>query len=146
MISHRPTLIAAALLSVMGQPASASFDSLAATSSAWGKDVAARWTIAQGPSSNARLATPVDPDNQGGAPFAPPSPSPSPVPQFRVSNVASNDVLNIRSGPDANSAIVRTIPPYGRGILIKGSCVGQWCPIDYQGSQGWVNRRYLTSD
>jgi N-acetylmuramoyl-L-alanine amidase len=65
---------------------------------------------------------------------------------YRVVNVAPNDVLNIRSGPDANLSIVSTIPPNARGVRIVGACTGQWCQIDYRGARGWVNRRFLASD
>jgi hypothetical protein len=134
-------------------PATASVEAPAATSRNRLESLRAMWMIAQGP--------PVDPNTQGGAPFAPPPASalpappvppppvhssPPAIPQYRVAGVASNDVLNIRSRPDAGSAIVSTIPPYGSGIRMTGSCAGQWCPIDYRGSQGWVNRRYLTSE
>jgi uncharacterized protein YraI len=65
---------------------------------------------------------------------------------YKVSGVAANDVLNIRSGPDANSGIVSSIPPDGRGVRIVGGCSGQWCPIDYLNARGWVNRRFLVSE
>lgn len=150
MTCHQFTLIAAIVLSVIVRPASASVETLAATIPTRPEGVDASWAIAQGPrvdpdnpgGPSAGPATPVDPDKQGGAPFAPPSP----IAQYRVTNVTSNDVLNIRSAPDANASIVRTIPPYGSGIRMTGNCAGQWCPIDYQGSKGWVNRRYLTSE
>jgi N-acetylmuramoyl-L-alanine amidase len=65
---------------------------------------------------------------------------------YRVTDVAADDVLNIRAGPDADLAIVGSIPPNGRGVRIVGACSGQWCRIDYQGATGWVNRRYLVSE
>src|SRR4029077_17743459 len=65
---------------------------------------------------------------------------------YRVVNVASNDVLNIRSGPNADLAIVGTIPPDGHGVRIVGACTGQWCPIDFHGTRGWVNKQYLAND
>jgi N-acetylmuramoyl-L-alanine amidase len=65
---------------------------------------------------------------------------------YRVTNVAANDVLNIRSGPDSNLAVVGTIPPDGRGVRIVGNCAGQWCQINYNGASGWVNRHYLTNE
>jgi SH3-like domain-containing protein len=107
---------------------------------------------------------PVDPDSQGGARLrpepgastptgdrieraAPPlSPPASPVPGYRVIGVDANDVLNIRSGPDANSAIVGTIPPNGTNVRMIGSCAGPWCQIEYRGTQGWANRRFLTGE
>jgi N-acetylmuramoyl-L-alanine amidase len=65
---------------------------------------------------------------------------------YRVTDVAADDVLNIRSGPDANLAIVGTIPANGHGVRIVGACSGQWCRIDYHGATGWVNRHYLASE
>jgi uncharacterized protein YraI len=65
---------------------------------------------------------------------------------YRIVNVASNDVLNIRSGPNADLAIVGTIPPDGHGVRIVGACAGQWCPIDFHGTRGWVNKQYLADD
>jgi N-acetylmuramoyl-L-alanine amidase len=65
---------------------------------------------------------------------------------YRVTKVAADDVLNIRAGPDANLAIVGSIPPNGRGVRIVGACSGQWCRVDYRGATGWVNRNYLTSE
>jgi N-acetylmuramoyl-L-alanine amidase len=65
---------------------------------------------------------------------------------YKVSGVAANDVLNIRSGPDANSAIVGTIPPNGREVRMIGNCAGSWCRIEYRGTQGWANRRFLVDE
>jgi uncharacterized protein YraI len=65
---------------------------------------------------------------------------------YRVVNVASNDVLNIRSGPNADLAIVGSIPPDSRGVRVVGACTGQWCPIDFHGIRGWVNKQYLAGD
>jgi N-acetylmuramoyl-L-alanine amidase len=69
-----------------------------------------------------------------------------PVPTYKVFGVASNDVLKIRSGPDAATDIVKAIPFDGRGIRMVGSCSGQWCPVEYLNAKGWVNRRHLASE
>jgi N-acetylmuramoyl-L-alanine amidase len=65
---------------------------------------------------------------------------------FRVVGVESNDVLNIRSGPDAATGIVDVIPPNGKGIRVVGGCTGHWCPVQYLNSKGWVNRHYLANE
>lgn len=65
---------------------------------------------------------------------------------YRVIGVAANDVLNIRSAPNAESSIVQTIPPNGRGVHLVGDCTGQWCQVDYRGARGWVNRTFLTPE
>jgi SH3-like domain-containing protein len=64
---------------------------------------------------------------------------------YKVVHVASDDVLNIRSGPSAGHPIVGTIPPYGRGVRIVGSC-NEWCPVRYNGASGWANGRYLAPE
>lgn len=64
-------------------------------------------------------------------------------PAFRcVVGVASNDVLNVRSGPSASYAIV--------GRLTNHTCFveviakrGRWFKIAKDGTTGWVNNRYL---
>jgi len=69
-----------------------------------------------------------------------------PVPTYKVVGIASNDVLNIRSGPDAATGIVEAIPANGKGIRMAGGCAGQWCPIEYLKAKGWVKRRYLANE
>src|SRR5262245_44594868 len=61
---------------------------------------------------------------------------------YRVVGVASDDVLNIRSGPSAGYRVVAEIPPSGRGLRLSGPCRG-WCPVSYTGAIGWVHARYL---
>ena len=69
---------------------------------------------------------------------------------YRVVNVASNDVLNVRSADGADSPIVGTIQANGTGIRLTGASVqaggGVWVPIQYQGISGWVNSKYLEPD
>jgi uncharacterized protein YraI len=67
-------------------------------------------------------------------------------PTYRVISVANDDVLNVRSGPNADLSIVGAIPPNGHGVRIVGACTGQWCPIDFHGTRGWVNKQYLAGD
>jgi hypothetical protein len=64
-------------------------------------------------------------------------------PMFKVANVRSDDVLNVRSGPSADFGIVSALPPGSRGIAITGPCRSQWCPVRHQASSGWVNSIYL---
>ncbi|HEX9470195.1 MAG TPA: N-acetylmuramoyl-L-alanine amidase [Bradyrhizobium sp.] len=72
--------------------------------------------------------------------------NPNEPPTYRVVKVAPPDVLNIRSGPDADLSIVGTIPPDGRGVRIVGACSGQWCEVDYRGARGWVSRQFLDTE
>lgn len=62
---------------------------------------------------------------------------------YRVRNVPSWDRLNVRSGSGAGNTIVGSIPATGSGIKCKGPCRGNWCRIDWRGTVGWVNMRYL---
>ena len=64
------------------------------------------------------------------------------APTYRVVNVERGDVLNVRSGPSGAHSVVGTVPPGGPGIRVTGPC-RDWCPIEYKGVAGWVNRRFL---
>ena len=66
--------------------------------------------------------------------------------QFHVVNVASPDVLNIRSGPSASQPIVGTAPPDAQGLEGIGRCARGWCPIRYGTIEGWVNARFIARD
>jgi len=82
---------------------------------------------------------------------------------FRVVGVASNDVLNIRSEPNASAPKIGSIPPGADGVRNLG-CEGgmsfaewevatpaereaaahnRWCRIVYGGVEGWVAGRFL---
>jgi uncharacterized protein YraI len=65
------------------------------------------------------------------------------VSTYSVFDVASDDVLNIRSGPSANDSVIGTIPLNGRDVRAVGVCAQSWCPIDYNGVRGWINGRFL---
>jgi hypothetical protein len=77
-------------------------------------------------------------------------PLPEEMSLYRVVNVASNDVLNVRSAAGADNRIVGTIPANGTGIRITGASVqaggGVWVPIQYQEISGWVNSKYLEAE
>lgn len=82
---------------------------------------------------------------------------------FRVTGVAADDVLNIRSRDSASSDKIGSIPHDGDGIQNLG-CTGglsyaewseateaeraaaarnRWCRISYDGIEGWVAGRFL---
>ena len=65
---------------------------------------------------------------------------------FRVVNVASDDVLNIRNGPSPTTDIVARLPPRATGIMKLGGCSGEWCPIRHGDRAGWVNRYFIAPD
>lgn len=74
---------------------------------------------------------------------------------LRVVNVASWDVLNMRSAPSANSAIVDRLKPNGHGIIaLRGRCEplsrpwgSRWCPVQHfagdRTTQGFVKARFI---
>ena len=67
--------------------------------------------------------------------------------QFAVVNVASDDVLNVRTRPGVVHPIVGTIPYYGLDVEVHAG--GQkvtgswWVPVEYESVVGWVNSNYL---
>jgi hypothetical protein len=67
-------------------------------------------------------------------------------PVFRVVNVPSDDVLNVRSGPSADFDVVGGLPPGSRGIAITSACRSAWCPVQHRSTSGWVNRAYLAPE
>lgn len=62
---------------------------------------------------------------------------------YRVRRVESWDHLNVRSGPSSRTRRVGAIPYNGRGVKCLGPCRGSWCKIDWFGTVGYVNMRFL---
>lgn len=77
----------------------------------------------------------------------PPSPTLPPGPLYAVVGVEANDVLNVRKGAGVSYSITGTIPSNGINIAItgKGKKIGDynWVPVQYQETQGWVNKHFL---
>lgn len=75
---------------------------------------------------------------------------PNPLFSYRVVDVANDDVLNIRSGPNADEPFVGDILSNGTDINITGLSVKQgadwWVPITYANNNGWVNGRFLEAE
>jgi len=67
-------------------------------------------------------------------------------PLFKVANVRSDDVLNIRSGPSADFDVVGELPPDTRGIAVTSACRAKWCPVQHHAASGWVNSIYLVPE
>ena len=67
-------------------------------------------------------------------------------PLFRVANVRSDDVLNVRSGPSADFDVVGELPPGSRGIAVTSACRSKWCPVQHHATSGWVNSAYLAPE
>ncbi|MDX2287583.1 MAG: SH3 domain-containing protein [Hyphomicrobiaceae bacterium] len=77
------------------------------------------------------------------APTGPAASASRPAATFRVVEVDAFDVLNVRSGPSEAFGVVATIPPNGRGVILTGRCVADWCPVRHLQRTGWVNSYYL---
>lgn len=71
----------------------------------------------------------------------------APVPTAQaacVVDVASWDVLWIRTGPSTRFQRVGSIPANGCGVrVIWSECQGSWCRVHYRGVSGWASTRYL---
>lgn len=69
---------------------------------------------------------------------------------FRVEGVAEDDVLNIRSQPDASSRVLGSIPPqegYVEGLGAPTTVArSTWQRVHYAGVTGWVNARFLRAN
>lgn len=84
---------------------------------------------------------------------------------YRVTGVATDDVLNLRDGPTPDAERIGSIPADATGLRNLG-CQGgltfqefstlspaeqdaiqrkrpRWCNVEYQGQVGWVAGRYL---
>ncbi len=87
---------------------------------------------------------------------------------WRVHNVASYDVLNVRVGPGTDYFVIDALPHNARAVQVS-FCTptvtqqqyyaltyqqqhqlnqyATWCLVTWNGYQrGWVNRRFLTED
>jgi len=63
---------------------------------------------------------------------------------FSVSNVAQDDMLNIRSEPQAIGEIIGQFSPNTTNIeVVAFSADGQWAQVNIGESAGWVARKFL---
>lgn len=67
------------------------------------------------------------------------------APYYSTHGYRLPDYLNIRSRPSSFSRIKGKIIEFETGLEGAGQCTTYWCPINYQGTTGWVNRRYIAS-
>jgi hypothetical protein len=101
------------------------------------------------PTAPAPTATPVPLTATPAPPIATePAPPVGPsLGRFAVVRVASNDLLNVRSGPGVAYPIVGTIPYHGLDVEVHAGArevKGRWwVPVQYEDVTGWVNSNYL---
>ncbi|WGW04379.1 COG3650 family protein [Tropicibacter oceani] len=63
-----------------------------------------------------------------------------------VTGVASDDVLNVRSGPGAGHEIVGTLGPYDTGVeVIRLNETGTWGFVNTGEQSGWTSMRFLAA-
>lgn len=70
---------------------------------------------------------------------------------FRVINVRSDDMLNMRAEPDYNAELVEKIPYDAQSVefldervFVKAKQKGfYWYKVKYNGKEGWVNSHFL---
>ena len=62
---------------------------------------------------------------------------------YQVVQVASWDVLNIRSGASVHYGKVGAIPAGSACVIKSGRKRGKWHEITYGDKRGWVHSRYL---
>lgn len=63
---------------------------------------------------------------------------------FDVTDVAQDDVLNIRSGPDIGFGIIGALAPDARNIeVVERDDSEEWGRINFDEGSGWVSLRYL---
>ncbi len=63
-----------------------------------------------------------------------------------VVGVAHDDVLNLRAAPGASQEILEGIPPLYDSLTALGNArelPSLWIEVDYEGTEGWVNLRYI---
>jgi len=60
-----------------------------------------------------------------------------------VIDVRAGDVLNMREGPAANAGVVATKHYGDCGMVVTGTCQGDWCPVEDGHVLGWARRHYL---
>ena len=85
---------------------------------------------------------------------------------WAVTGVRSNDALNMRMAPNADSEAILRIPYNARGLKNFGcpndvtfeqwkrmtqaqrdrAARSRWCQVEYQGRKGWVAGRFLRED
>jgi SH3-like domain-containing protein len=60
-----------------------------------------------------------------------------------VVGVASDDPLNLGSGPGTGHRVLARMPYARCGLTVTAVCRGDWCPVEDDHHTGWVHRRYI---
>lgn len=60
-----------------------------------------------------------------------------------VRGVEWGDVLNVRKGPSAKSALIGAIPYDGRGVEVTGAAKKGWVRVSYRDLNGYVLAKFL---
>ena len=64
---------------------------------------------------------------------------------FRVTGVATDDVLNIRSAPTASAPVIGSFAPHEIEIEVTGKDdSSKWASVNFGEATGWASLRYLT--
>lgn len=65
--------------------------------------------------------------------------------RYRVVGVRTDDVLNVRALPSAQSLVLGTISAGAENVSIVGICTRGWCRIRFGEIEGWANATFLQS-
>jgi uncharacterized protein YraI len=65
---------------------------------------------------------------------------------YKTVDIERNDVLNIRSGPSPEGAIIGKIPANTHCILSSDCRSDRWCHVTWGNITGWAHNRYLAQD
>lgn len=65
--------------------------------------------------------------------------------RYRVVGVRTDDVLNVRALPSAQSPVIGTISAGANNVSIVGNCTRGWCRIRFGEIEGWANAAFLQS-
>ncbi len=83
----------------------------------------------------------------GGLPGEPIEFGPAAGDMLAVIGVAHDDVLNLRAAPGADQPILDGIPPLHDALIALGETRelpgSFWIGVDFEGTEGWVNLRYV---
>lgn len=65
---------------------------------------------------------------------------------YCVTDVADDDVLNLRKWPSTVSEVVAELAPDQCDIAFLPYSTGNWQKIRVDGSEGWVNRKFVSGE